>query len=161
MYKAVMILKRWPVLFLLFLTFLVLLANVGRSQVIITEFAAVNSNGLKDEDGAFSDWIELFNQGTTNVNLDGWFLTDSSASLTKWRIPATNIGANTFLIVFASGKNRATPGLPLHANFGLSASGEYLALVKPDGVTVASEFSPVFPEQFPNVSYGIGQNVQV
>src|SRR5262245_54956071 len=70
--------------------------------VTITEFAASNANGLRDENGDTSDWIELFNGGTTNVNLNGWFLTDSPDNLTKWRLPATNLGPNLFLIVFAS-----------------------------------------------------------
>ena len=142
---------------------LVAFCFTGRAAepVIISEFVASNSSGLSDEDGAFSDWVEIFNGSTTDVNLDGWFLTDSATTLTKWRFPATNLGPNLFLIVFASSKNRAVAGAPLHANFQLSSGGEYLALVKPDGVSIASEFAPVFPEQFANVSYGIGQNVQV
>ena len=48
------------------------------------------------------------------------------------------------MLVYASGRDRSTPGKPLHTNFKLSAEGEYLALVKPDGVTVASELAPVF-----------------
>ena len=132
----------------------------GAEPVFISEFLASNSGGLRDEDGDSSDWLEIFNSGTNTANLNGWFLTDSPENLTKWRIPSVSIAPNGFLIVFASGKNRATPGLPLHANFSLSAGGEYLALVHADGVTVASEFRP-FPEQFPNISYGIAQNLQV
>ena len=129
--------------------------------VTITEFLASNSSGLRDEDGDSSDWIEIFNSGTTATNIGGWFLTDSATDLTKWRFPATNMAPNGFLIVFASGKNRTNSGAPLHANFSLNAAGEYLALVKPDGVSIASEFAPLFPPQYPNISYGIGQNVQI
>src|SRR5436190_9219257 len=130
-------------------------------NVIISEFLASNNGGLKDEDLDYSDWVEIFNGGTTTVNMDGWFLTDTKDNLTKWRFPATNIGPSRFLIVFASSKNRALPGAPLHANFSLSAGGEYLALVKPDGFTIATEFTPQFPSQLPNVSYGLGQNLQI
>ena len=136
-------------------------ATRAAEPVFISEFLASNNGGLRDEDGDAPDWIEIFNSSSTNVYLNGWFLTDAEANLTKWRFPATNLPPNGFLIVFASGKNRAIAGAPLHANFSLSASGEYLALVHADGTTVASEFSPVFPEQFQNISYGIGQNVQV
>src|SRR5688572_7216350 len=129
---------------------------LAADSVFISEFVASNSNGLRDEDNDFSDWIEIFNGGTNTVNLDGWFLTDSPENLTRWRFPATNLAPNSFLIVFASGKNRLAP---LHANFSLGAGGEYLALVRPDGLTVASEFEPT--EQYPNISYGIGQNLQV
>jgi len=133
----------------------------GEAPVIINEFLAKNTSGLKDEDGDYSDWIELFNRSTNVVNLGGWYLTDSAKKPTKWRIPSTNMEPNGFLIVFASGKDRAVPGLPLHANFSLDASGEYLALLEPDGTTIASQFSPTYPEQYSNMSYGIGQETEM
>jgi hypothetical protein len=132
-------------------------------SVMITEFLANNSSasGYHDEDGAYSDWIELYNASAATVNLDGWFLTDKASDLTKWRFPATNLPPKQFLVVWASGKNRAVPGLPLHTNFKLDADGDYLALVKPDGVSVATEFAPLYPPQFPNISYGISQDLRV
>src|SRR5207249_6972328 len=99
-------------------------------------------------------WIELHNSGATDVNLGGWFLTDSSTDLAKWRFPVVIVPANGYLVVFASGKDRALPNAQLHTSFNLSANGEYLALVQPDGKTVASEYTPSFPEQFPDISYG-------
>ena len=42
----------------------------------------------------------------------------------------------------------------LHTNFSLAKSGEYLALIKPDGVTRTTEFSPAYPEQVTDISYG-------
>jgi len=38
--------------------------------------------------------------------------------------------------------------------FLLSADGEYLGLIKPDGATVVSEFAPKFPAQPTDLSYG-------
>ena len=58
------------------------------------------------------------------------------------------------MVVFASNKNRRVAGAPLHTNFKLSGSGEYLALVMPDGVTKATEFAPAFPPQYADISYG-------
>ncbi|HEV8542937.1 MAG TPA: lamin tail domain-containing protein [Verrucomicrobiae bacterium] len=121
------------------------------SPVRINEFLASNSSGLADEDGAYSDWIELFNSSTQPVSLSQWSLTDESTNLSKWEFPAVIIPANGYIIVFASGKNRNTP--KLHTNFSLSETGEYLALVQPDG-TIATEFSPAYPSQRPDVSYG-------
>ena len=126
----------------------------GISNVIISEFMAENNLTLADEDGDYSDWIELYNPGTNTVNLQGWFLANKATNPTQWMFPSTNLGPNSFLVVFASGKDRRVPGSPLHASFKLSASGEYLALVLPDGVTRASEFSPAFPQQYPDISYG-------
>ncbi|HWQ92526.1 MAG TPA: lamin tail domain-containing protein, partial [Clostridia bacterium] len=124
------------------------------SSVRISEFMAINSTTLKDEDDAYSDWIEIFNGGTNTVNLGGWYLASSAANLTKWQFPATNLGPNQFLIVFASDKNRRVPGAPLHANFKLGGSGEYLALVMPDGLTKTSEFAPAYPPQYADIPYG-------
>jgi hypothetical protein len=130
------------------------LSAPAQDAVSITEFMASNLTGLRDEDGDTSDWIELQNTGTNTVNLANWTLTDSPFNLQLWAFPATNLAANARLVVFASGKDRAVPGQNLHTNFRLKASGGYLALVKPDGVTVAGSFN--YPAQFPDISYGIG-----
>ena len=98
-------------------------ANGDPATVSITEFMAANSRTLLDEDGDHSDWIELFNSGPVTTSMDGWFLTDDFGTLTKWRLPATNLAANAALVVFASGKDRAAPGASLHTNFKLDASG--------------------------------------
>ncbi|HEX5221031.1 MAG TPA: immunoglobulin-like domain-containing protein [Verrucomicrobiae bacterium] len=127
---------------------------MGSTNVIISEFMAKNTFTLADEDGDYSDWIEIYNAGDSAVDLNGWSLTDNPAQLTKWRFPATNIAAGQFVLVWASDKNRRVPGAPLHTNFKMSDEGEYLALVQPDGITIATEFSPTFPPQFPDVSFG-------
>jgi len=121
----------------------------------ISEFMAVNENGLDDEDRDEEDWIEIHNVGLSIANLEGWYLTDAADNLTKWKFPAATLGPDAYLIVFASGKDRTSPAGELHTNFKLSGSGEYLALIRPDGATVASEFSPAFPIQAPDISYGL------
>lgn len=122
--------------------------------LVISEFMAANSGGLVDEDGDSSDWIEIHNDSTASASLGGWHLTDSAANLTKWTFPATNLIADGYLIVFASGKDRAVAGGELHTNFQLDKEGNYLALVQPDG-TVAREFAPAYPPQRENISYGL------
>ena len=123
-------------------------------DMFITEFMSENAGTIEDEDGDTSDWVELFNGGTNTVNLAGWYLTDS-ASRPGWRFPATNVPPNGFLVVFASGKDRRIPGAPLHTDFRLNDTGEYLALLKPDGATVQSSYAPAYPLQVPGISYGI------
>ena len=133
-------------------------AFVAPGQVRITEFMASNTQTLLDEDGDSSDWIELQNTTGTSVNLQNWALSDTAGNPMKWLFPATNIPPRTFLVVFASGKDRRAPGLPLHTNFKLSAGGEYLALSRPDG-SIATEISPAFPQQYPDVSYGVSTRI--
>jgi hypothetical protein len=131
--------------------------GASEASPYLSEFMASNTRTLKDETGQFVDWIELFNPSDTAVDLTGWSLTDDPGDLTKWRFPATNLAAGGFLVVFASGADRRNPGARLHTSFQLSAGGEYLALVRPDGVSVASEFKPTYPRQVPDLSYGVVQ----
>jgi hypothetical protein len=120
--------------------------------VMISEFMADNRRTLHDEDGASSDWIEVYNSGDTAANLEGWFLTDTAADLPRWRFPNVAVAANSYLVVFASEKNRTNPTNRLHTNFKLAKEGGYLALVSPR-TNVVSEFAP-YPKQYEDVSYG-------
>lgn len=122
---------------------------------IITEFQASNDSVLADDDGDFSDWIELHNPDNFSVALAGYHLTDSATNLRKWTFPDVSLAPGGYLIVFASGKNRADPSRPLHTDFSLSADGEFLALVAPDGVRVVSALAPLYPPQFEDESFGL------
>jgi hypothetical protein len=119
---------------------------------------AENDGWLHDRDGDSPDWIEIQNDSAVTVNLAGWYLTDSPTNLSKWTFPATNLAGGGYLVVFASGKDRAVAGEELHTSFQLDNAGEYIALVAPDGVTVVSAFSPQYPPQHANVSYGFGRS---
>ncbi len=119
--------------------------------VVINEFVAANDSGLQDEDGEYSDWIELFNGSTGSVSLEAWSLTDDPAVPNKWQFPSVILEAGGYLVVFASGKDRIFG--ELHTNFGLSKDGEYMALSDSQGVIV-SLFDPEFPPQIDNFSYG-------
>jgi len=132
----------------------------GAESVIISEFMASNLASVEDEDGAFSDWIELYNPGSEAVDLEGYFLTDDPAVLTKWRFPAVSIEPGRFLVVFASSKDRRDPDYELHTNFKLLSAGEFLALVAPDGESIVSSFEN-FPLQAADVSYGFAQDSRV
>ena len=124
---------------------------------IITEFMASNSATLLDGDGNSSDWIEIFNPTAAAVNLNGWHLTDSHGNLQKWTFPSVLLGAGQYLVVFASSQltpNYIDPTGHYHTTFALSAGGEYLALVNPQGDAV-SEFTDEYPTQSTDVSYGL------
>ena len=129
----------------------------AQQDIVISEFLAVNDGGLSDSDGDSSDWIELYNSGSEAASLDGWYLSDDSEDLFKWPLPAMDLGAGSYLVVFASGKDRRAAGGELHTNFSLDGDGEYLALVSPAGVP-ATEFAPAFPQQQGGFSFGRGES---
>lgn len=118
--------------------------------VQITEFLAENDSGLQDEDGDFSDWIEIYNPTVAAVPLEGYQLTDGTAT---WTFPAVSLESQHYLVVFASGKDRTNQPGPLHTNFKLNNAGEYLAL-KDASNNILSEFAPAFPPQRADISAG-------
>ena len=139
------------------LGFCLLLASAltGACGLRLSEMLALNDGGLRDADHETPDWIELCNDSDQAVALSGWHLTDTAGFPTRWTFPNTNLAAHACLLVFASGKDRAVAGAELHANFRLDPDGGYLALVAPDGVTVAHALN--YPAQRANVSYGAGR----
>ncbi|MCU0346331.1 MAG: lamin tail domain-containing protein [Saprospiraceae bacterium] len=106
----------------------------AQSGVVINEIMASNQAYITDENGEYEDWIELYNNSSSAVNLGGWFLTDNPDNLDKWEFPTnTSIPAMGYLIIWAD--EDSSQG-PLHANFKLSAAGEELLLINGSGSTV-------------------------
>ena len=128
-------------------------ANAPLPGVVISEFMADNKKTIHDEDGDSSDWIELFNPTASDVNLVDWALTADPKNLMEWRFPNITLAANSYLLLFASGKDRTNVTGRLHTNFQLSPGGEFLALVDPT-TNIVSSFTPVYPPQQTDVSYG-------
>lgn len=101
-------------------------------QLMISEASSINST-FEDEDGDTSDWFELYNGTSYDVDLNGWSITDDTDDLGKWRIPDVSIAAEEYLLFWASGKNKNG-----HSNFKLSSKGETLSLSDQDGKLVDS-----------------------
>ena len=95
--------------------------------LVINEFMASNTGIIKDEAGETEDWIELFNNSNTDIDLSGYNLTDNLDNLTKFTFGSgITLKAKGYLIIWAD--EDQTQG-PYHANFKLSASGESIILL--------------------------------
>jgi hypothetical protein len=117
--------------------------------IAINEVMAVNSSYVTDQDGEFDDWIELYNNSSSAVVLDGYYLTDNAAELTKWTFPlGTTVDANDYLIIWA---DKDTSQTGLHANFKLSGAGESLTL-SDNNLKLVDEIN--FGAQTSDISYG-------
>lgn len=104
--------------------------NTSVGDVVINEFMASNDSAVMDANGEYDDWIELYNNAATNIDLSGWYLSDDSADLQKWTFPAgTSIAANDYLIVWAD-DDAGQAGL--HASFKLAAGGESIFISDPN-----------------------------
>jgi hypothetical protein len=95
----------YPRLFLL--TFFILISVRSFSQqVLINEAMSLNASIISDEDGAYSNWIELYNAADEPVNLLGYGLSDDKNNNLKWVFPATTITPKAHILIFTSGKDR-------------------------------------------------------
>ncbi|MHB8969406.1 MAG: CotH kinase family protein [Pirellulaceae bacterium] len=109
----------------------VLASGEAQSAVMINEFMVTNSRTIKDPQGEYDDWLEVFNHSDGDVDISGMYLSDSDANLLKWSFPSgTIVPAHGSRIVWLD------EGLPvddgLHANFKLSKKGETLYLIDAD-----------------------------
>ena len=96
-------------------------ANVNamdNGDVVINEVLAKSDNT--------DDWIEIYNKGTSTVDLSGWSITDDAGSEeVPWPFPAgTTIEAGGFLLIWANDGD----GGDLSADFKMSKDGETVTI---------------------------------
>lgn len=156
--------------------------NIGiTGDLVINEFMADNENTVADQDGEYDDWLELFNNGSEDIGLDGYYLSDDAADPYQWVFPDTTIIAGGYLVIWAD-NDEDQEGL--HANFKLSASGETIVLSdhnmslleevsylqqKPDtttgrfenGIGDFIEMLPTFGEENTNLITAIEENLLI
>jgi hypothetical protein len=101
-----------------------------------------------------TDWVELYNTGSSAVSLQGWRLTDNSSDRSKWVFPNVTIPAGGYLVVICDDRDATgSPGGYLHAGFSLGGEGEFFGLYDQSG-NVVQRFTPTLPKASPFHSYG-------
>ncbi|NTV82687.1 MAG: T9SS type A sorting domain-containing protein [Bacteroidales bacterium] len=109
----------------------------AKSQILINEYSASNLNTVQDNYNEFEDWIELYNAGTTGVNLGGYYLGDDTASVFRWVFPADLfLPSHGHLKIWASGRDEVS-GSNYHTNFRLTQTrpdADWIVLSDPGGV---------------------------
>lgn len=94
-------------------------------NLVINEFMAINTTTLADEDGVYSDYIELFNRGNTDIYLGDKFLSDEWDRPSKWRLPNFNLFAGEYLIIYADDNPEAGD---YHCGFKLDGDKDEIGL---------------------------------
>ncbi len=120
-------------------------------SLVINEVLADNNGGLSDEDGEYTDWIEIYNYGEEEINLKGYGITTDLEEPFYWTFPDINIYPKSFIIVRASGKDRKDNLKFLHTNFKINKKGENLYLTHTSGEIIDSLEVPKSDE---NISFG-------
>ena len=102
------------------LFFTIIFSSTLFGQIVINEFSAANYDSFQDNYGEYHDWIEIYNNSSNSIDLDGWYLSDKASNLTKWQFPASFIlGANTTALIYCSGRDELIGGIA-HTNFKIT-----------------------------------------
>lgn len=101
-----------------------------KTQVRLSELMATNTKTVTDPQGEYEDWIELENRSTSDIDLSGYYLSDTPKKPKKWPFPeATVIAAKSVLLVWADDDTKDDG---LHTNFKLAKQGETIGLYDRD-----------------------------
>lgn len=122
----------------------------GDKPVVINELCAHNLSGLQDGNGNCGDWIELYNPGSTPVDLSGWSLTDDKDDPERWVFPEGTV-IDEYLVVFADNGDTQDAAGYWHTSFALKTDGETLYLYDDQGELVDRL---KYPEQDYDITYG-------
>lgn len=113
--------------------------NVGFLPVddlVINELMASNSESYADESGEFDDWLEIYNNGETEVNLGDLHLSDDIEEPFKWSLPNKTLGPDEYIILWVDSDEDQGDH---HANFKLRKEGEFIGLFDSE----ANNFAPI------------------
>ena len=120
----------------------ILLGLSASAQVVINEFSA--SNYTLGVNGDNEDFIEFYNEGPTQVDLEGYFLSDNPDNPDMFEIPAgTTINAGGYLLIICSNEGEVPENLyvggNLNTNFKITQTmGESLVFSDPNGNVLES-----------------------
>jgi len=123
-------------------------------KLIINEYLASNDNCCTDENGEYDDWFEIYNFGSTPIDIGGMYVSDSKNDYQQHKIPTTNsaittIPAGGFIVLWCDGQPEQ--GI-LHTSFKLGSGGDDITLVETDGRTIINELT--YGPQTTDVSKG-------
>lgn len=122
-------------------------------ELYINEFMASNDAAYAGPQGDFPDWIEIYNPGTEDINLAGYYMYDTLDFTQAFQIPATypdsvTVPAGGFIVFYA---NKGEETSVLNLNFKLSGSGEQIGLWNSEGELIDGI---TYGDQITDTSYG-------
>lgn len=115
----------------------------------INEIMASNTSTITDSEGNYNDWIELYNSGTSAIDLAGLFISDDETNPYKYMFPSgsaeTLIPAGGFKLIWADDSTQLGP---LHVNFRISNAGEFIGLyaASTNPIEIDTVYSPALED---------------
>ncbi len=128
-------------------------AEEAAPVIMISEIMASNDTVDTYQGVGHEDWIEVYNAGSSSVDLGGWGLSDNPDKGSKWQFPSGMIirPGEYRVVVCDKDTARNNAGEP-HADFTLGRKGgEVITLTDPEGNV---RDTVTLPEMWTDVSYG-------
>jgi hypothetical protein len=137
--------------------FLIVLLSIyypllNAQDLYINEIMASNGSVIRDPQfNNYADWIEIYNNGPTNVNIKDYYLSDDAGSPQRYKIPSDIIvPSGGFVLIWVDGMDTGN-----HTNFSLSASGEFIGLYSPalvviDTLTFGEQQTDISQARYPD-----------
>lgn len=124
-------------------------ATGARAQLVINELMQSNIDCIMDDINEFPDsWVELYNSGTTAVNLADYKLGDKEKASKAWQLPSRTVAAGGYAIVYCDKE-----GKDMHTTFRLeSGKGCNVYLFK--GNEIVDKVEGLKKQPAPNIAYG-------
>ena len=125
---------------------------IKKGKLYITSILAKNDTLLADNNGEYSDYIEIYNGYSYQINLKNYHLSDNEYETDKWTFPDIDINPKEHLIIYATGLDTCDIESRIcHTNFKLNSTGETLTLTDPSG-NIINKFT--YSTQYSDVLYG-------
>jgi|GEM_PF-5920603 len=136
--------------YFVFINLLIICAfQLNGKDLVINEFMASNKNTIRNEFDESGDWIELYNNSESSINLNNYYISDNPNRLNKFRLPEIQLLPNNFILVWADELKSNSD--TIHTNFKLSAEGEVIILSDLNNNIIDSI---KFSQQIQDVSFG-------
>lgn len=132
------------------LTAILLLVGIqSYAQVVINELMQSNIDCIMDDLNEFPDsWVELYNEGSSAVNLNQFKLGKTDKATEAWALPNQTLGAKQYILIYC---DKEASGL--HTDFRLeSGKGCEVWLFKGDAVE--DHVEELKKQPAPNIAYG-------
>ena len=119
------------------------------AQVVINELMQSNIDCIMDDINEFPDsWVELYNSGTTSVNLNQYAISDKNNADKAWKLPGITLKPGKHILVYC---DKVENGL--HTPFRLE-SGKGCNVYLFNNGKVIDKVEGLKKQPAPNIAYG-------
>ncbi len=89
-------------------------------KLVLSEALLDNQSAIPDENGVFSDAVELYNASGEAIDLSGYYLSDSLEDRFAWCLPQRIVQPGQYVVIFCDGENYIADDGTIHASFALN-----------------------------------------